>query len=91
VKAVVLALLRGYQLTFSAVLGRNCRFLPTCSDYTRQAVEKHGVVAGLWLGLKRIARCGPLGGSRFQGEYDPVPDKACLWHGAARSNHKDCC
>lgn len=94
-RKVVSAVIWAYQLTFAAVLGGQCRFNPSCSHYAQQAVEKHGVVAGMWLAVKRIARCGPLGGSRFQGEYDPVPEsvpqKAHLWHGARRCNHKDCC
>ena len=67
----------GYQMTFSAILGRNCRFNPTCSAYTRTAVLRFGVVRGLGLGLRRLGRCGPWGGSRFQGEFDPVPEE---WH-----------
>jgi uncharacterized protein len=69
-KTVLLLLIRFYQLTLSSVLGRRCRFLPTCSDYARQAIEKHGVVAGGRLALRRIGRCHPWGGDGF----DPVPD-----------------
>lgn len=90
-KKAFLAALRVYQLTFAAVLGGQCRFTPSCSQYAVQAIEKHGVIAGSWLALKRVGRCGPFGGSRFQGEYDPVPEKATLWHGAPRCNRKDCC
>ncbi|MCX6745091.1 MAG: membrane protein insertion efficiency factor YidD [Candidatus Parcubacteria bacterium] len=46
-----------------------CRFYPTCSEYTYQAVEKYGVIKGLWLGLKRVLRCTPLS----KGGHDPVP------------------
>lgn len=62
-------LIRGYQLTLSAFVGRRCRFEPTCSHYAQEAVMVHGVGKGGWLALKRIARCGPLGGHG----YDPVP------------------
>lgn len=77
VRHLAAAVIRLYQMTFSAFLGRHCRFNPTCSEYTRQAVLRFGVLRGGWLGLKRVARCGPLGGSRFQGEFDPVPEQ---WH-----------
>ena len=76
-RKIVAGLIRLYQLTFSVVLGRHCRFTPTCSEYTRVAVLRFGVVRGLWLGMRRIGRCGPLGGSQYQGEFDPVPEK---WH-----------
>jgi len=70
VKTVLLILIRVYQLTLSSVMGRSCRFLPTCSDYARQAIEKHGVWCGTLLALRRIGRCHPWGGEGF----DPVPD-----------------
>lgn len=67
--AAALWLLRGYQLLVSPLLGRNCRYLPTCSEYAREALETHGLWRGGWLVLRRLARCHPWGG---QG-YDPVP------------------
>jgi len=70
-KTVLLLLIRFYQLTLSAVMGRSCRFLPTCSDYARQAIEKHGVVNGGRLAFRRVARCHPWGGEGF----DPVPEE----------------
>lgn len=63
-------LIRGYQLTLSSLLGRQCRYLPTCSEYTDDAIQKHGLWAGGWIGLSRICRCGPGGSSG----YDPAPD-----------------
>ncbi len=60
----------GYRYSLSALIGRNCRFAPTCSAYAIEAIERHGAIAGGWLALRRIARCHPWGGSG----YDPVPD-----------------
>ncbi len=65
-----LILIRGYRLTLSAFLGRQCRYLPTCSEYTEMAVMRFGLWAGVWIGLARIQRCGPNGASG----YDPPPD-----------------
>jgi putative membrane protein insertion efficiency factor len=65
------ALIRVYQWTLSPVLGPRCRYLPTCSDYAREAVRLHGSAFGSWLALRRICRCHPLGGSG----YDPVPER----------------
>lgn len=61
--------IRLYQLTLSAVVGRSCRHLPTCSDYMSEAIERHGLWAGGWIGLARICRCHPWGTHG----YDPVP------------------
>lgn len=64
-------LIRFYQIAISPLLGKNCRFQPTCSHYTLEALRVHGLFKGLWLGINRILRCHPWGG---QG-YDPVPPK----------------
>ncbi len=65
------ALIRVYQLLVSPILPPNsCRFLPSCSAYGMEAVEKHGALLGSWLIVRRILRCHPWGGSG----YDPVPD-----------------
>jgi len=61
--------LRVYQLGISPLLPHACRFTPTCSEYCREAIERHGVVRGGWLGTRRLVRCHPLGGQGF----DPVP------------------
>jgi putative membrane protein insertion efficiency factor len=68
---VLLGLIRFYQLTVSVILGRRCRFLPTCSDYAAEAIRRHGAWAGFWLGLARVSRCQPWGGEGF----DPVPEE----------------
>jgi putative membrane protein insertion efficiency factor len=62
---------RAYKLTLSPLIGNQCRFLPTCSDYGAQALIDHGPVRGGYLTLRRVCRCNPLGGSG----YDPVPPR----------------
>ncbi|SKC52680.1 membrane protein insertion efficiency factor YidD [Ohtaekwangia koreensis] len=61
--------IRFYQLAISPLLGSNCRHTPSCSQYTVEAIQEWGVVKGIWLGTKRIARCHPWGTHG----YDPVP------------------
>jgi hypothetical protein len=68
-KRMLLALIRGYQYAISPLLGRNCRYFPTCSEYAAEAVTKYGAIRGGWLGVKRVCRCHPW----HPGGYDPVP------------------
>jgi putative membrane protein insertion efficiency factor len=68
-KHVALLLIRGYQRFISPVLPASCRFSPTCSAYTAEAISIHGFWKGTWLGLKRIGRCHPFN----PGGFDPVP------------------
>ena len=68
---IIILIIKTYQITLSPLIGNNCRFHPTCSEYTIQAVNEHGVYRGLILGVKRISKCHPLGPKG----YDPVPDK----------------
>lgn len=68
----MMLLIRFYQLTLSAFIGRHCRHLPTCSEYAKEAIARHGAWAGFWLGLFRVLRCHPLGTHGF----DPVPENA---------------
>ena len=60
-----------YRLVLSPWLGANCRYQPTCSAYALEALETHGAIRGAWLAMRRIARCHPDAGSR----YDPVPPR----------------
>jgi hypothetical protein len=64
-----IVLIKLYQLIISPWLGKSCRYTPTCSHYGIEALKKYGPVKGLWLTIKRIARCHPWGGHG----YDPVP------------------
>ena len=58
-----------YQRLISPLMGPCCRFHPTCSEYAKEALESHGLMMGVWLTLKRLSKCHPLGGNGF----DPVP------------------
>lgn len=70
-KRLAVAMVRMYQVCISPFTGGRaaCRFTPTCSEYTRQAIEKYGIIRGTYMGFKRILRCRPGGGFG----YDPVP------------------
>ena len=68
-KPLLLALVRGYQLLLRPLLGANCRFFPSCSDYAKEAIERHGGGRGTLLAVRRICRCHPY----HPGGYDPVP------------------
>lgn len=68
-KTLLAALIRLYQYLIRPMLGSNCRFAPSCSDYALEAVQKYGALKGGWLALRRISRCHPY----HPGGYDPVP------------------
>ena len=68
-KKIALALIKGYRILISPMLGRNCRFYPTCSEYTHEAIQKHGLFKGLLLGTNRLLKCHPF----HSGGVDPVP------------------
>jgi len=67
--AAFIGLIRFYQGAISPYLGASCRYQPTCSQYSIEAIKKHGIFKGGWLSLKRVASCNPCGRSGF----DPVP------------------
>ena len=68
-RKTAVAVIRAYQLAVAPTIGPACRYEPTCSDYAVAAIERHGVLRGGWLALRRLARCHPLGGFGM----DPVP------------------
>ena len=68
IKTIMIFLIRFYQLFISPLLGNNCRYYPSCSQYAIEAIEKKGIVSGSWMAVKRICRCHPW----HDGGYDPV-------------------
>lgn len=70
-KRVLLAAIRAYQFLLSPWVGGSCRFWPTCSEYAREAIDRHGALRGGWMTIARLARCHPYGA----GGVDPVPER----------------
>lgn len=66
---LLIGLIRVYQVALSPFVGNQCRFTPTCSQYAREAVEKHGALKGSWMAVRRVSRCHPW----HPGGHDPVP------------------
>ena len=84
VSALFRGLIRGYQLLLSPILpAHSCRFLPSCSAYGMEALDKYGALVGSWLTTKRLLRCHPWGGSG----YDPVPEPQ-NHHAPGRHDHR---
>ena len=67
----LILLIRGYQLIVSPILGSNCRFMPTCSEYALESLKAYGLIKGTFLTIKRIGKCHPWGSNG----YDPIPTK----------------
>lgn len=67
--SLIRAVIKLYQVTISPLLGRRCRYEPSCSHYTLEAIELHGALKGTYLGIRRVSRCHPWS----SGGYDPVP------------------
>lgn len=74
-RALLIALVRGYRYFLSPWLGTSCRFEPTCSAYSLQALQQHGAAAGSYLTLRRLVRCHPW----CDGGHDPVPEAPPRW------------
>ena len=68
----IIFIIKIYQLVISPFLKSNCRYLPTCSEYSIESLKEHGLITGIYFSLKRILKCHPLGKSG----YDPVPKKS---------------
>jgi putative membrane protein insertion efficiency factor len=68
-RAAGILMIRGYQRTVARILPPSCRFWPSCSQYTLEAIDRYGILKGGWLGARRIARCHPFN----PGGFDPVP------------------
>lgn len=89
--------IRGYQLTFSGVIGRHCRHLPTCSEYADEAIQRHGLWAGSWMGIARICRCGPYGTAGLDFVCEQIPSTGTWyspwrygrWRGVNVPRHDD--
>jgi len=75
-RRLLIILIQAYRYLLSSLLGNNCRYTPTCSQYALEAIEMHGSAKGLWLALKRVSSCHPW----HVGGYDPVP--------GSRTEHK---
>jgi putative membrane protein insertion efficiency factor len=73
-----IGLVRSYQVTLGYWLGGNCRYVPSCSEYSIEAIREHGLLRGAWLSIKRIGRCHPF----HPGGVDPVPPHHCGCHNA---------
>ncbi len=74
-RKLIIGVIRFYQRFISPLFPPTCRYYPTCSEYTVQAVERFGAIKGLILGLRRVLRCNPL----HEGGYDPVPTEFHLF------------
>ncbi len=68
-RTIALKLIRFYQIAISPIFPPSCRYLPTCSEYGYEAIEKYGIIKGGWMAFRRILRCNPF----RPGGYDPVP------------------
>jgi putative membrane protein insertion efficiency factor len=68
-RMILIALVRGYQISLSPLLPASCRYYPSCSAYAIEALEKHGALRGTWMAMRRIGRCNPF----RPGGFDPVP------------------
>ena len=69
---LLIRLISAYQSSLSLLIGNQCRFHPTCSQFTKEAIQIHGSMRGSWLGIRRICSCHPF----HEGGFDPVPDSS---------------
>ncbi len=71
-RTLLIAAIKLYRILISPVLGPRCRFLPSCSEYTQEALQRYGALRGMWLGVRRLSKCHPF----HAGGYDPVPNNS---------------
>jgi len=83
-KTLLISLIRLYQKTLSLFMGGSCRFYPTCSSYSIEAIEKHGSIKGACLMIRRVGRCHPLN----DGGFDPVPESTKQKNISENIHHK---
>ena len=84
-RTAALWVIAGYQRWISPLLGIKCRFHPSCSQYTREAIAQFGALRGSWLGARRLARCHPFAAAGF----DPVPARFFWWGRTARPKNPE--
>ena len=82
-RTILSFLIKCYRYAISPYLPRSCRYVPTCSEYALEALDKHGVVKGTWLSIRRVGRCHPF----VTGGYDPVPESCCGGHSHHLTTH----
>ena len=84
-KKIFIGLIRGYQRFISPLFPPSCRYYPTCSNYSVQAIQKHGAIKGSIMGISRILRCHPF----VKGGYDPVPEQFSIRRNNKEDEHND--
>ena len=82
-KRLLIILVKAYSTLLSPVLGNNCRYVPSCSSYMVEAIERFGAAKGTWMGIKRISRCHPF----HEGGFDPVPGNPDDKKGSCSHDH----
>ncbi|MDX2465077.1 MAG: membrane protein insertion efficiency factor YidD [Porticoccus sp.] len=85
-RKTLILIIRAYQYLLSPLMGPSCRFFPSCSCYAQEALERHGLIKGCWLALRRLLRCHPW----HPGGVDPVPDRSDLGNTPSQKHNHEC-
>ncbi|MDX2463836.1 MAG: membrane protein insertion efficiency factor YidD [Porticoccus sp.] len=85
-RKILILIIRAYQYLLSPLIGPSCRFYPSCSCYAQEALERHGVIKGGWLALRRLLRCHPW----HPGGVDPVPEHSDLSSTPPQNHNHEC-